>query len=79
MNSRIILLKFFKSDKVNPVLWTEEGVELIGNEKLDLGKDFPEGERSFILRLKFGGTYAVASCAHCNSGREFSFPLCFNQ
>lgn len=79
MNSRIILLKFFKSDKVNPVLWTEKGVELIGNEQLDLGKDFPEGERSFILRLKFGGTYAVASCSHCNSGREFSFPLYFNQ
>lgn len=79
MNSRIILLKFFKSDKVNPVLWTEKGVELIGNEQLDLGKDFPEGERSFILRLKFGGTYAVASCSHSNSEREISFPLYFNQ
>ena len=79
MNSRVIELKFFKTDKINPVLWDEEGVELIGNEHLDLGKDYPEGERSFILRLKFGGTYAVASCFHCNSQREFSFPLYFNQ
>ena len=79
MNPRTIVLKFFKSDKVNPVLYTEEGVELIGNEQLDLKKDYPENERCFILKLNFGGTYAVAYCHHQNSGREFGFPLYFNK
>ena len=79
MNSRIIILKFFKSNKVNPVLWTDEGVELIGNEQLDLGKDYPENERCFTLKLKFGGTFADASCFHEKSRREFSFPLYFNK
>jgi len=79
MNSRNIILKFFKSNKVNPVLYTEEGVELIGNEQLDLKKDYPENERCFILRLNFGGTFAVCYCHHDNSGRDFSFPLYFSK
>ena len=79
MNSRVVLLKFFISKKENPVLTTEDGVELIGNEQLDLGREFPQGERNFILKLKFGGTYAVASCFHEKSLREFSFPLYFNK
>ena len=79
MNSRNIILKFFKSNKVNPVLYTEEGVELIGIEQLDLKKDYPENERCFILRLNFGGTFAVCYCHHNNSGRDFSFPLYFSK
>ena len=39
---------------------TGDGVELIGNEQLDLGKDYPQGERNFILKLRFGGAYVVA-------------------
>ena len=78
MNSRIIRLKFFKSINENPVLWTENGVELIGDEQLDLRKDYPPNERAFKLRLKFGGTYAIASCIHEESGKEYSFPLYFN-
>ena len=78
MNPRIIVLRFFKSDKVNPVLWTEDGVEEIGNAQLDLGRDYPDNERNFIIKLKFGGTYVDASCYHENSKRELSFPLYFN-
>ena len=79
MNPQIILLKFFKSNKENPVLWTEKDVELIGTEQLDLGKDYPEDERDFIIKLKFGGTYAHASCYHEKSKKELSFPLYFNK
>ena len=79
MNPRIILLKFFISNKENPVLWTEEGVELIGTEHLDLGRDYPENERDFIIKIKFGGTYADAKCLHDKSRRELSFPLYFNK
>ena len=79
MNSRIIMLKFFKSEKENPVLWTENGVELMGDVKLDLGQDYPEEERDFIIKLKFGGTFVDATCYHLKSGRELSFPLYFNK
>lgn len=78
MNSRNIVLKFFKSLKRNPVLYTEDGVQLLGNVQLDLGKDFPINERNFTLRLNFGGTFLAASCIHPISGREIKFPLYFN-
>ena len=78
LNSRNIILKFFKSLKRNPILYTEEGVQSIGNVQLDLGKDFPQNERYFTLRLNFGGTFLVASCIHPISGREIKFPLYFN-
>ena len=78
MNSRNINLKFFKSLKRNPVLYDEDGVQLIGEVQLDLGKNFPENEKNFILRLNMGGTFLVASCFHPKSLREIKFPLYFN-
>ena len=79
MNPRTIVLRFFKSEKVNPVLWTENDVEEISNAQLDLGRDYPENERDFIIKLKFGGTYVDASCYHVKSQRELRFPLYFNK
>ena len=79
MNSRIIILKFFKTLNPNPVLFTEKGVELIGNEKLDLGRDYNYEERSFYINLKFGGTFYDASCIHIKSGKVLKFPLYFNK
>ena len=67
------------SKKENPVLTTEDGVELIGNEQFDLGRDYPQGERIFILKLRFGGTYAVTLFLYVNIMSEFSFPLYFNK
>jgi hypothetical protein len=78
MNSRIIILKFFKTMNPNPILFTEEGVELIGNEQLDLGRDYSLGERNFNIILKFGGTFYDAKCIHEKSGKELKFPLYFN-
>lgn len=78
MNPRIIILKFFKSEKENPVLWTENGVKLIGNEQLDLSNDYPLGQRDFIINIRFGGTYADAKCTHYLSGKTLNFPLYFN-
>ena len=78
MNTRTINLKFYKSLKRNPVLYDEDGVQLIGDTQLDLGKDFPEDERGFILKLNFGGTFLVASCIHPTSGREIKIPIYFN-
>ena len=78
MNSRTINLKFFKSSKRNPVLYNEDGVQLIGDVQFDLGKDFPVNERGFFLKLNFGGTFLVASCKHPTSGREIKLPIYFN-
>jgi len=78
MNSRIIILKFFKTLNPNPVLFTEEGVELIGNEQLDLGRDFNLEDRNFNIILKFGGTFYDAKCIHEKSGKVLKFPLYFN-
>lgn len=78
MNHRIITLKFFKYDKENPVLWTENGVKVIENEQLDLGNDYSIGQRDFIINNKFGGTYAHAECTHYLSGKTLNFPLYFN-
>ena len=78
MNTRTINLKFYKSLKREPVLYDEDGVQLIGDAQLDLGKDFPENERGFILKLNFGGTFLVASCIHPTSGREIKIPIYFN-
>ena len=62
----------------NPILFTEEGVELIGNEQLDLGRDYSLEERNFKIILKFGGTFYDAKCIHDKSGKELKFPLYFN-
>ena len=79
LNSRFITLKFFKSLKYNPILWTEKDVELIGTDSLDLQKDYPINERDFIVTLKFGGTYVEAKCFHNKSKLEKIFPLYFNK
>ena len=77
MNSRIIVLKFFKSFNEYPVVTTEKGVEVLFNEQFDLGRDYPPEERNFILKMNFGGTYTTISLYHEKSGRTFSFPLYF--
>ena len=79
LNSRYIHLKFFKSLKNNPILWTEEGVELIGSDILDLQQDYPLNEWGFKITLKFGGTYVKAKCFHNKSKLEKNLLLYFNK
>ena len=79
IDSRYINLKFFKSLKSNPILWTEEGVELIGSDIIDLQNDYPINERNFTVTLKFGGTYVEAKCFHNQSKLEKDLPLYFNK
>ena len=79
LNSRYIYLKFFKTLKKNPILYTEDGVEILGEDKLDLGKEYPLEERSFKVTLIFKGTYVDAKCIHNKSGKEISFKLYFNK
>ena len=60
-------------------MWTEEGVELIGSDVLDLQKDYPLNESNFTITLKFGGTYVEAKCFHDQSKLEKNIILYFNK
>lgn len=78
-NSRYINLKFFKSEKESPFLWTENGVELLGEDRLDLEEDYPIDQRNFILIIEFGGTFVEAKCIHNLSNKSKNLKLYFNK
>ena len=79
LNSRMIILKFFKTLKNNPILWTEDGIDLIGSDTIDLQKDYNLNERGLSVTLKFGGTYVEAKCLHFESKIEKDLILHFNK
>ena len=78
-NSRYIYLKFFKTKKENPILYTEENVEPLGQATIDLEKEYPINERNFEVTLEIGGTYIDAKCVHCISKKEINIKLYFNE
>lgn len=77
MNSRFIYLKFFKTKKKKPILWTENEIDLLGEDKLDLERDYPPGQRNFTIILEFGGTFVEAKCIHKISNKSISLKLYF--
>ena len=79
LNSRNLIIKFFKTQKNNPILWTEDGIELIGSDTIDLQKDYSIYERGLSVTLKFGGTYVEAKCIHYGSKIETNLVLYFNK
>jgi len=79
VGSRYGKLYFYKSSKKNPIFCTEEGVEKIGEDLLDLKRDFKENERNIVVLIKFGGTYVEAECIHEKSGEKVKTNLYFNK
>lgn len=77
VGSRYIGLKFYKTSKPNPILCSEENVDLFGEDTFDLKNNYPKGERSFTVEMKFGGTFVVARCIHTKSGKSIEVPLYF--
>ena len=66
-------LKFYKTKKSNPIFTFEEGIELIGECKLDTGKDYNNyEEREIVVNLKFGGTFIDVNAIHLESGKNIS-------
>jgi hypothetical protein len=65
---RYCSLKFYKCYKKRPILCKEDGVEMIGQDKLDLKKDYPKDERDIDIEMKFGGTYVEDECLHKKCG-----------
>lgn len=78
-NPRFVFLKFFKTKKEKPILSTEEGIELLGEDHLDLNKEYPINQRHFLITMEFGGTYVEAKFQHTFSNRSLNFKLYFNQ
>ena len=79
LNTRNLVLKFFKTLKNNPILWTEDGIDLIGSDTINFEKDFPLNDLAFSVILKFGGTYVEAKCFHYKSKTESNLILYFNK
>ena len=76
---RYCSLIFYKSYKKKPILCTEEGVEKIGEDELDVKKDHGPTERDIIVEMKFGGTYVEAECIHKKSGIKTKTNLYFDK
>jgi hypothetical protein len=76
---RYCSLKFYKSYKKRPILCKEDGVEMIGEDELDLKKDYPKDERDIDVEMKFGGTYVEAECLHKKSGIRTKINLYFDK
>lgn len=74
---RYASLKFYKWYKQTPILYTEEGVELIGKNLLDLKAEYPKGKRGFTIEMKFGGTFIEAKCVHTKTLKEVNVHLYF--
>lgn len=75
---RLCTMFFYKSLNPNPIFTFEEGVEEIGKCTLDAKKDYPPGERSINLTMKFGGTFIDIKAIHVKSGEEIKTTLKFN-
>ena len=75
---RFCKIKFYKSDKTNPILVDEEGVKEIGQCRLDAGKDYPESERSISITMIIGGTFIDVKAKHKISGNYIKAKLDFN-
>ena len=68
---------FYASLKPNPTFIFEEGVDKIGECKLDAGKDYPVGEREITITMKYGGTKYLFTTKHTKSGKELQTNLIY--
>ena len=75
---RYCTIKFYKTHNPNPILVDEEGVEEIGECRLDAGKEYPQGERSFSITMRIGGTFIDVKAKHKISGNYIKAKLNFN-
>jgi len=75
---RYCSMRFYKTLKSNPIFVHEEGVENIGQLRLDAGKDYPPGERDFTVTMRIGGTFIDVKAKHLKSGKSIKTKLDFN-
>ena len=74
---RYLDIGFYASLKPNPTFIFEEGVDKIGECKLDAGQDYPVGEREITITMKYGGTKYLFKTKHTKSGKELQTNLIY--
>lgn len=75
--ARFCTLNFYQTLNPNPIFTFENGVDKIGDCELDAGKDYPPGERSIEVSMKFGGTFIDVKAIHIKSGKIIKTTLNF--
>ena len=75
---RYCTMKFYKTNKYDPIFIYEEGIEKIGQLMFDAGKDYPPGERDNIVSIRMGGTFIDVKCKHAKSGKAIKTKLFFD-
>ena len=79
LGKRFLALKFYKTEKKNPILVDEEGVYKIGECILDLGKEIEKYEdRKVKTIMKFGGTFIDVIAIHLKTGISVKTTLKFD-
>ena len=71
-------MKFYKTQKSNPIFVYEEGNEKIGQLILETEKDYPPGQREFTVTMRIGGTFIDVKAKHLKSGITIKTKLNFN-
>ena len=74
---RFALLYFYESFHRDPIFVFDQGVGKIGECELDAEENYPPGERSFNVIMKFGGTFIDVKAKHKKSGKEAKTTLSF--
>jgi len=75
---RYFNLRIYKTIKSNPIFVNEEGIEKMGNWKLDAKTDYPPKKRDFTVTMRVGGTFIDVKAKHKISGNKINVKLEFN-
>jgi hypothetical protein len=79
VGKRYLALKFYKTEKKNPIFINEEGIYKIGECKLDLEKEIENYEDRYVKTImKFGGTFIDVIAIHLKSGISVKTTLKFD-
>ena len=71
-------MRFYKTLKTNPIFIDEDGIEEIGQLKIDAEKDYPPGERVYTVTMMIGGTFIDVKAKHLKSGKIIKTKFYFN-
>ena len=70
-------MKFYKTQKSNPIFVNEKDIEEIAQLILDAEKDYPPGERECMVTMRIGGTFIDVKAKHLKSGISIKTKLNF--
>lgn len=75
---RYVTMPLYKTKKKNPMYVFEEGVEKIGECRLDTERNNSNDERELIETMKFGGTFLNFEAVHVKSGKRIKTTFKFD-